>query len=79
MREGLAAIEAHLARDPDTGRFCHGDTPTMADCCLAPQVFNAQRFNVDLGPYPTIERIHGACMALPAFAAAHPAQQPDAE
>ncbi|MES2297670.1 MAG: maleylacetoacetate isomerase [Pseudomonadota bacterium] len=79
VREGLAAIEAHLARDPDTGRFCHGDEPSMADCCLVPQVFNAQRFNVDLAPYPTIERIHAACSALPAFAAAHPAQQPDSE
>jgi maleylpyruvate isomerase len=79
VREGLAAIEVHLARDPDTERFCHGDTPTMADCCLVPQVFNAQRFNVDLAQYPTIERIHATCVAMPAFAAAHPAQQPDAE
>ena len=79
VRVGLAAIEAHLARDTDTGRFCHGDTPTMADCCLVPQVFNAQRFEVDLAPYPTIARIHAACSELPAFAAAHPERQPDAE
>ncbi|HJV00257.1 MAG TPA: maleylacetoacetate isomerase [Burkholderiaceae bacterium] len=79
LGEGMAMLEAHLASEPQTGRFCHGDTPTMADCCLAPQVFNAQRFELDLAPYPTIMRIHANCMALPAFAAAHPSQQPDAE
>ncbi len=79
LREGMAAIEAHLANSPDTGRFCHGDTPTMADCCLVPQVFNARRFNVDLAPYPTIARIDAMCAALPAFAEAHPSRQPDAE
>jgi len=79
VREGLAMLEAHLARDPQTGRFCHGDTPTLADCCLVPQVFNALRFNVSLAPYPTVERIHAACAELPAFLAAHPSQQPDAE
>lgn len=76
---GMAMLEAHLANEPQTGRFCHGDTPTMADCCLVPQVFNAQRFELDLAPYPTIMRIHANCVALPAFAAAHPSQQPDAE
>ena len=79
VRVGLGAIEAHLARDADTGRFCHGDTPTMADCCLVPQVYNAQRFDVDFAPYPTIARINAACTELPAFAAAHPSQQPDTE
>lgn len=79
LGEGMAMLEAHLANEPQTGRFCHGDTPTMADCCLAPQVFNAQRFELDLAPYPTIMRIHANCMELPAFAAAHPSQQPDAE
>lgn len=79
VREGLAAIEAHLARDAGTGRYCHGDTPTVADCCLIPQVFNAQRFDIDLAPYPTIARINEACNALAAFAAAHPSRQPDAE
>lgn len=79
LGEGMAMLEAHLAGEPQTGRFCHGDTPTMADCCLVPQVFNAQRFELDLAPYPTIMRIHANCMALPAFAAAHPSQQPDAE
>ncbi|HZV65828.1 MAG TPA: maleylacetoacetate isomerase [Telluria sp.] len=79
VRVGLAALEAHLARDADTGRFCHGDTPSIADCCLVPQVFNAQRFEVDLAPYPSIARIDAACSELPAFAAAHPERQADAE
>jgi maleylpyruvate isomerase len=79
LREGMAAIEAHLASSPDTGRFCHGDRPTIADCCLVPQVFNARRFNLDMAPYPTIARIDAVCAALPAFADAHPSRQPDAE
>jgi maleylacetoacetate isomerase len=76
---GFDALEAMLADNPATGRFCHGDTPTMADCVLVPQVFNAQRFEVDMAPYPTIASIHAACVALDAFAAAHPSRQPDAE
>ena len=76
---GFAALETQLAGSPDTGRFCHGDTPTIADCLLVPQVFNAVRFNIDMGPYPTIARIVAECDTLPAFAAAHPSQQPDAE
>ncbi|MBJ7310764.1 maleylacetoacetate isomerase [Rugamonas sp. CCM 8940] len=79
ISEGMAMLEAHLARDAQTGRFCHGDTPTVADCCLVPQVFNAQRFGVDMTAYPTVMRIHANCAALPAFIQAHPAQQPDAE
>lgn len=79
IAEGFAAIEALLAGSPDTGRFCHGDTPTLADCCLVPQVFNARRFGVDLAPYPTIVAIDAACAALEAFAAAHPSNQADAE
>ncbi len=75
---GLAAFEAALVRSEDTGRFCHGDTPGMADCCLAPQVFNAQRFECDMAPYPTLMRIYGACMELEAFQAASPARQFDA-
>ncbi|MEG0881492.1 MAG: maleylacetoacetate isomerase, partial [Janthinobacterium sp.] len=70
MAEGLAAVEALLAQgDPaGTGLFCHGDSPTMADCCLVPQVFNAQRFAIDLAPYPRVARIHAHCAGLPAFA-----------
>lgn len=78
MTLGLAAFEALLA-DGKAGRYCHGDTPSLADCCLLPQVFNAQRFGVDLAPYPHIARIAANCAELPAFQAAHPSQQPDAE
>lgn len=79
VQEGLATIETHLARDRQTGAFCHGDSPTLADCCLIPQVFNAQRFQMDLSAYPTIERIHARCAELPAFINAHPQRQPDVE
>jgi maleylacetoacetate isomerase/maleylpyruvate isomerase len=76
---GLAAIEAMLANSPATGAFCHGDTPTLADCCLIPQVFNARRFNCDLEPFPTIRRIAERCEAVEAFRLAAPQNQPDAE
>lgn len=79
VQEGFAALESTLANSPDTGRFCHGDTPTIADCLLVPQVFNAVRFNIDMTPYPTIARIDAVCRELPAFVAAHPSRQPDAE
>ena len=79
IREGLGGLEAHLARDPAAGPFCHGGSPTMADCFLVPQVFNAQRFGIDIQAYPNIARIHAHCEELPAFAAAHPSKQPDAE
>jgi maleylpyruvate isomerase len=79
VQQGFGALEAHLAGSLDTGRFCHGDTPTIADCFLVPQVFNAVRFHIDMAPYPTIAAIDAACRALPAFIAAHPSQQSDAE
>jgi maleylpyruvate isomerase len=79
LRSGLETLEAMLAGDARTGVYSHGDTPTLADCCLVPQVFNAQRFEVDTAPYPTVMRINAACVALPAFQQAHPSQQPDAE
>ncbi len=79
MREGFEALETMLANHPDTGRFCHGDTPGLADCCLVPQLYNAHRFGVDLAPYPTLQRIEQACLALPAFDHARPEQQPDAQ
>lgn len=68
---GLAGFE-RLLNDDATGTFCHGDTPTMADCCLVPQIYNARRWQVDLSGLPAINRIIGACEALPAFADAHP-------
>lgn len=77
--QGLAAIEVTLARDKRTGEFCYGSKPTLADCCLIPQVANAQRLNCDLSAMPTIMRIHDTCMALEAFVKASPANQPDAE
>ncbi len=78
VEEGFEAIEAMLVDHPSTGRFCEGDTPGLADCCLVPQVYNARRFKVDMAPFPTIARIEAACLALPAFDAARPERQPDA-
>jgi maleylacetoacetate isomerase len=74
VREGFAPLEQILG-EPATGTFCHGDAPTMADCCLVPQVVNAIRFKVDLAAYPRIVRIHEACMKIDAFAKAHPDRQ----
>jgi maleylpyruvate isomerase len=76
---GFVALERRLAGEAETGRFCHGDAPTLADVCLVPQVVSAERFSLDLAPYPTIRRIHAACMTLDPFVAAMPARQPDAE
>lgn len=76
---GLSALEQELARSAKRGRFCFGDTPTIADCCLVPQLFNAQRFGVDLAPYPALTKIAEECGKLPAFEQAHPAQQSDSE
>jgi maleylpyruvate isomerase len=76
---GCTALETRLAREAATGRFCHGDTPTLADVFLVPQLANARRVNMSLAAYPTLTRIEAACLALPEFAAAAPAAQPDAE
>ena len=75
---GLEGVEG-LLNQPAAGRFCHGDTPTMADACLVPQIFNAKRFKCDLAPYPAVMRIFDNCMQLGGFDAAQPAKQPDAE
>jgi maleylpyruvate isomerase len=76
---GFEAIETLLAQSPETGAYCHGNTPTLADICLIPQMANARRVNLDLAPYPTLLRIEQAALAHPAFAAAQPMEQPDAE
>ena len=73
---GLQAYEAHLAEQP--GAFSHGDTPTLADCCLVPQIFNAQRFDCDLSGLPRTMAVFDACMNLPAFQRAQPSACPDA-
>jgi maleylacetoacetate isomerase len=75
IADGLAKLEAELGNS----RFCHGESPTMADCCLVPQIFNAKRYNCDLAPYPTTMRVFDACMKLEAFDRAQPSKQPDAE
>ena len=77
--DGLAKLEAELTGSAGTGRFTHGDKPTMADCCLVPQIFNAKRYDSDLAPYPTTMRVFEQCMKLEAFDRAQPSKQPDAE
>lgn len=79
IADGLAKLEADLHRLPGTGRFSHGDAPTMADCCLVPQIFNAQRYKCDTSAYPATMRIFAECMKLDAFDRAQPSKQPDAE
>jgi len=75
---GLQAFEKQLAHSP-AGAFCHGDTPGMADCVLVPQIFNAKRFNVELGGFKRTMAVFEACMALPAFQQAQPSACPDFE
>jgi len=79
VNETFEPLEKLLAQSKDTARFCHGDTPGLADICLVAQVFSNTRFGVDMAPYPTLSRINAACMELPAFQKAAPANQPDAE
>jgi maleylacetoacetate isomerase len=79
MQEGFRAFEGLVANGESTGIFCEGDTPTLADCCLVPQLYNARRFKVDLSPFPTLVRIDAACAELEAFKKARPEMQPDAE
>jgi len=77
MRSGLDALEVLLA-ETAMGDFCVGDAPTLADCCLIPQLYNARRFGLAPADWPRIARIEAACAALPAFAQAAPERQPDA-
>jgi maleylacetoacetate isomerase len=79
VEQGLATLEQLLAADSRTGACCHGDAPTLADCCLVPQIFNAQRFACRLDHLPTVMRIHDHCLGLEAFQRAAPGAQPDAE
>jgi maleylacetoacetate isomerase len=79
IETGFTAYEASVAGNPKTGAFSHGDQPTMADLCLVPQIFNAGRFKVDMAKFPTLQRIFATCMKHPAFDAAQPSKQPDAE
>jgi len=79
VHDGLAKFEACLTGTPGTGRFCHGDAPTLADCFLVPQVFNAHRYHCDTSHAPTAMRIFEECMKLDAFERAQPSRQPDAE
>ena len=76
---GLQAMEALLAEKNPGGKFCHGDSPTVADICLVTQVTPAQLFKTDLGPYKRVMRIYEHCVSIPAFAEAHPRKQPDFE
>ncbi len=79
VESGLAAVERRLAGPVGTGRYCHGDAPTLADCALVPQIFNAQRFDCRLDHVPTVMRVFDACMQLDAFESAQPSACPDAE
>ena len=78
VRSGLEAFERQLATLP-ASRYCFGDTPTLADCCLVPQIFNGQRFNVDFTGLDRTMAAFDACMALPAFQQAQPSRCPDNE
>ena len=76
VETGLEVVERQLAAQP--GRFCHGDTPTLADCTLVPQIFNAQRFECRTGHVPQVMRVFEACMQLHAFTKTQPSACPDA-
>ncbi|MGE0256989.1 MAG: maleylacetoacetate isomerase [Alphaproteobacteria bacterium] len=77
--KGLQAVEEHLASEKETGKYCHGDSPTMADVCLMPQCVGSGLFGVDIAQFPTVKRVFDTCMATPAFERAHPRHQPDFE
>jgi maleylacetoacetate isomerase len=79
IADGFFAIEGILAGSPETGRFCHGDNVTMADICLVPQVINARNFDLDMTPFPTLQRVSNAALSMPAFEQAMPSNQKDFE
>ena len=78
MGAAMAAMEAHLARDAQTGNFCHGDRPTLADVCLVSQVVGFSYFGGTTDAFPVVQRINAACMHIDAFQRAHPLAQSDA-
>jgi maleylacetoacetate isomerase len=78
IADGLGMLERYVVAEGRAGRHAFGDAPTLADCCIVPQIFNAQRYDCDLTPYPAVMRIFDACMQLEAFVAAQPSRQPDA-
>jgi maleylacetoacetate isomerase len=77
VETGLEVVERQLAAQPST--YCHGSTPSLADCCLVPQIFNAQRFKCRTDHIPQTMRVYEACMKLPAFSNTQPSECPDAE
>ena len=79
LAEGFAAIESLLAKRGTPSTFCSGEAPTLAECCLIPQIYNAYRFTLDMKPYPILEELYRAAVKLPAFMLAAPEQQEDFE
>ncbi len=79
IAEGFTALEQSIAKHTGDRKHCFGDSVTVADVCLVPQVYNARRFAVDLAPYPVLVRVSESLESLPAFAKARPEAQPDAE
>jgi maleylacetoacetate isomerase len=78
IADGMAMLERYILAEGRAGRHAFGDAPTMADCCIVPQVFNARRYECDLDPYPRVMRVFDECMKLAAFDRAQPAKQADA-
>jgi len=78
VMQGFKVVESMLRETGSAGRYCHGDTPTLADCCLVPQIYNAERFGITLDAYPNLRRIGEACLRLQAFQRATPEVQADA-